>query len=95
MRPTPLTDKLIAPLFCVAKKTPGVFTIEMELIDAPVPIKRILKIPENMNLGYVQEILMLAMGWEETAPTAVEEKPRNRWKNSRSETRSNTHWETF
>ena len=64
MRPTPLTDKLIAPLFCVAKKTPGVFTIEMELIDAPVPIKRILKIPENMNLGYVQEILMLAMGWE-------------------------------
>ena len=64
MRPTPVTDNLIAPLFCAAKEKLGVFTIEMELIDAPVPIKRILKIPENMNLGYVQEILMLAMGWE-------------------------------
>ena len=28
------------------------------------PIKRSLHIPANMNLGYVQEVLMLAMGWE-------------------------------
>lgn len=33
-------------------------------MGSPVPVKRSLRIPENMNLGYVQEVLMLAMGWE-------------------------------
>ena len=33
-------------------------------MGSPVPIKRSLHIPANMNLGYVQEVLMLATGWE-------------------------------
>lgn len=36
----------------------------MELMGSPVPVKRSLQIPENMNWGYIQEELMLAMGWE-------------------------------
>ncbi len=64
MRPTPSIDKYIAPLFCTTEEKPGVFALEMELIGSPVPVKRTLRIPENMNLGYVQEVLMLAMGWE-------------------------------
>jgi len=64
MRPTPTIDKYIAPLFCTTEEKPGIFALEMELIGSPVPVKRILRIPENMNLGYVQEVLMLAMGWE-------------------------------
>ncbi len=64
MRPISFTDKPIAPLFCTTRGKTGVFVLEMELIGSPVPVKRILRIPENMNLGYVQEVLMLAMGWE-------------------------------
>jgi hypothetical protein len=64
MRPSPATDKLIAPLFSTTKGKPGIFVLEMELMGSPVPVRRSLQIPENMNLGYVQEVLMLAMGWE-------------------------------
>lgn len=64
MRPNSATDKFIAPLFCTTKEKPAIFALEMELMDSPVPIKRCLHIPANMNLGYVQEVLMLAMGWE-------------------------------
>jgi hypothetical protein len=64
MRPTPTIDKYIAPLFCTTEEKPGIFALEMELMGSPVPVKRSLRIPENMNLGYVQEVLMLAMGWE-------------------------------
>lgn len=64
MSPNSDTDKLIAPLFCTTEEKPGVFALEMELMGSPVPVKRCLHIPENMNLGYVQEVLMLAMGWE-------------------------------
>ena len=64
MRPNSDTDKLIAPLFRTTGQKPGVFALEMELMGAPVPVRRSLRIPENMNLGYVQEVLMLAMGWE-------------------------------
>lgn len=64
MRPTPAIDKYIAPLFCTTEEKPGIFALEMELMGSPVPVKRSLRIPENMNLGYVQEVLMLAMGWE-------------------------------
>lgn len=64
MRPNLATDKLIAPLFCTTGEKPSIFALEMELMDSPVPIKRCLHIPANMNLGYVQEVLMLAMGWE-------------------------------
>ena len=64
MRPTPTIDKYIAPLFRTTGEKPLLFTLEMELLGAPLPIKRTLKIPSNMNLGYVQEVLMLAMGWE-------------------------------
>lgn len=64
MRPTPATDKLIAPLFFTTGEKPGFFALEMELMGSPVTIKRSLRIPANLNLGYVQEILMLAMGWE-------------------------------
>ena len=63
MRPTPTIDKYIAPLFCTTGEKPLLFTLELELLSAPLPIKRTLKIPSNMNLGYVQEVLMLAMGW--------------------------------
>ena len=64
MRPTPTIDKYIAPLFCTTEEKPGIFALEMELMGSPVPVRRSLRIPENMNLGYVQEVLMLAMGWE-------------------------------
>ena len=64
MRPNSATDKFIAPLFCTTGEKPAIFALEMELMDSPVPIKRCLHIPANMNLGYVQEVLMLAMGWE-------------------------------
>lgn len=64
MRPTPTIDKYIAPLFCTTEEKPCVFALEMELMGSPVHVKRTLRIPENMNLGYVQEVLMLAMGWE-------------------------------
>ena len=64
MRPTPVIDKYIAPLFRTTGEKPMLFTLELELLGAPLPIKRMLKIPSNMNLGYVQEVLMLAMGWE-------------------------------
>lgn len=64
MRPNSAIDKYIAPLFCTTEEKPGVFALEMELMGSPVPVKRTLRIPENMNLGYVQEVLMLAMGWE-------------------------------
>ena len=64
MRPTPAIDKYIAPLFRTTGEKPLLFTLELELLSTPLPIKRTLKIPSNMNLGYVQEILMLAMGWE-------------------------------
>ena len=64
MRPNSATDKFIAPLFCTTREKPAIFALEMELMDSPVPIKRCLHIPANMNLGYVQEVLMLAMGWE-------------------------------
>ena len=64
MRPTPAIDKYIAPLFRTTGEKPMLYTLEMELPGAPLPIKRTLKIPSNMNLGYVQEVLMLAMGWE-------------------------------
>lgn len=64
MRPTPSIDKHIAPLFCKTEERPGVFALEMEFLRSPIPVKRSLRIPENMNLGYVQEVLMLAMGWE-------------------------------
>lgn len=62
MRPTQSIDKYIAPLFCTTEEKPGVFALEMELMGAPVPVRRSLRIPENMNLGYVQEVLMLGMG---------------------------------
>ena len=64
MRPTLAIDKYIAPLFRTTGEKPLLFTLEMELLGAHIPIKRTLKIPSNMNLGYVQEVLMLAMGWE-------------------------------
>ena len=64
MRPTPAIDKYIAPLFRTTGEKPLLFTLELELLSAPLHIKRTLKIPSNMNLGYVQEVLMLAMGWE-------------------------------
>lgn len=64
MRPTPAIDKYIAPLFRTTGEKPLLFTLDLELLGAPLPIKRTLKIPSNMNLGYVQEVLMLAMGWE-------------------------------
>ncbi len=64
MRPTPAIDQYIAPLFCSTGEKTMLFTLEMELLGAHIPIKRTLEIPSNMNLGYVQEILMLAMGWE-------------------------------
>lgn len=64
MRPTPAIDKYIAPPFRTMGEKPLLFTLELELLGAPLPIKRTQKIPSNMNLGYVQEILMLAMGWE-------------------------------
>ena len=64
MRPTPAIDKYIAPLFRITGEKPMLFTLELELLGAPLPIKRTLKILSNMNLGYVQEVLMLAMGWE-------------------------------
>ena len=64
MRPNLATDKLIAPPFCTTREKPAIFALEMELMGSPVPIKRSLHIPANMNLGYIQEVLMLAMGWE-------------------------------
>lgn len=63
MRPTPAIDKYIAPLFRTTGEKPLLFTLELELLGAPLPIKRTLKMPSTMNLGYVQEVLMLAMGW--------------------------------
>ena len=64
MRPTPAIDKYIAPLFRTTGEKPLLYTLEVELLGAPLPIKRTQKNPSNMNLGHVQEILMLAMGWE-------------------------------
>ena len=64
MRPTPTIDKYIAQLFRTTGEKPLLFTLELELLGAPLPINRTLKIPSNMNLGYVQEVLMLSMGWE-------------------------------
>ncbi len=64
MHPTTTIDKYIAPLFRTTGENNLLFTLELELLGAPLPIKRTLKIPSNMNLGYVQEVLMLAMGWE-------------------------------
>ncbi len=64
MKPTPAIDKLIAPLFCNTEDKPAAYIIDIDLIDAPMSIHRKLAIPSNMNLGYVQEILMLAMGWQ-------------------------------
>lgn len=64
MRPTPAIDKYIAPLFRTTGEKPLLYTLEVRLPGAPLPIKRTLKIPSNMNLGYVQEVLTLAMGWE-------------------------------
>lgn len=63
MKPTPAIDKLIAPLFRNTEDKPVAYIIDIELIDAPLSIHRKLSIPSNINLGYVQEILMLAMGW--------------------------------
>lgn len=64
MKPTPAIDKLIAPLFCNTEDKPAAYIIDIDLIDAPMSIHRKLAIPSNMNLGYVQEVLMLAMGWQ-------------------------------
>lgn len=64
MKPTPAIDKLIAPLFSRTKDKPAAYIIDIYLIDAPMSIHRRLSIPSNMNLGYVQEVLMLAMGWQ-------------------------------
>ena len=54
----------IAPLFHTTGEKPLLFTLELELLDAPLPIKRTLRIPSNMNLEYFQEFLMLAIRWE-------------------------------
>lgn len=51
MRPTPAIDKYIAPLFRTTDEKPLLFTLELELLGAPLPIKRTQKIPSNMNLG--------------------------------------------
>lgn len=64
MYPTPAIDKYIAPLFRTTGEKPMLFTLDLELLVAPLPIKRTLKILSNTNLGYVQEVFMLAMGWE-------------------------------
>ena len=64
MKPTSSVAKLIAPLFNSTKNKPVEYIIDIDLIDAPHTIHRQLSIPSNMNLGYVQEILMLAMGWQ-------------------------------
>jgi len=64
MRPTPAIDKHIAPLFTETVELPCSYTLDVDLLGSPIPVKRQVRIPSNMNLGYVQEILMLAMGWE-------------------------------
>ncbi|MBQ2043947.1 MAG: plasmid pRiA4b ORF-3 family protein [Bacteroidaceae bacterium] len=64
MQPTPAVDTLITPLFKKTRKRPAQYIIDIDLLDAPLSIHRRLSIPSNMNLGYVQEILMLAMGWQ-------------------------------
>ena len=45
MHPTPAIDKYIAPLFRTTGEKPMLFTLELELLGAPLPIKRVLKIP--------------------------------------------------
>ena len=55
MHPTPAIDKYIAPLFRTTGEKPLLYTLEVELLGAPLTIKRTLKIPSNMNLGYVQK----------------------------------------
>ena len=64
MRTSQTIDKHISQLFFTTEEKPGIFALEMELMGSPVPVKRSLRIPDNMNLDYVQEVLMLAMGWE-------------------------------
>ena len=64
MQPTPAVDTLITPLFKKTRKRPAQYIVNIDLLDAPLSIHRRLSIPSNMNLGYVQEILMLAMGWQ-------------------------------
>lgn len=51
MHPTPNIDKYIAPLFCITTEKSGIFALEMELVGSPVPVKRSLRIPSNMNLA--------------------------------------------
>lgn len=46
------------------RPTPAIDKYIAPLFRTTGEIKRTLKIPSNMNLGYVQEVLMLAMGWE-------------------------------
>ena len=62
MQPTPAVDTVITPLFKKTRKRPAQYIIDIDLLDAPLSIHRRLSIPSNMNLGYVQEILMLANG---------------------------------
>ena len=62
--PSQTISNYVAPLFTKTKERPVLYTLEMDLLGAPLPIRRTLRIPSNMNLGYVQEVLMLAMGWK-------------------------------
>ena len=64
MKPSPAINKLIAPLFCNTENKHAAYIVDIDLLDAPLSIHRRLSIPSNMNLGYVQEIFMLAMGWQ-------------------------------
>lgn len=47
MRPTPAIDKYIAPLFRTTGEKTLLYTLEVELPGAPLPIKRTLKIPSK------------------------------------------------
>ena len=64
MQPTPAINKYIVPLFTKTQDHPCIYILAIDLLGAPLAITRTIHIPSNMNLGYVQEVLMLAMGWE-------------------------------
>ena len=68
---TALVDSFVRPMFNAKQRTLDHYVIGIELLDVPHPVYRELSVPSDIYLNYLEEILVMAMGWADYHLTEI------------------------
>ena len=56
-------DRVVKPMFNARQRTLDHYVIKIELLEVPHRVFRVLSVPSDIYLNYLEELIVLAMGW--------------------------------